>query len=99
MTSFAGWTFFTNAAYIFNTQGINILMNLFFGVTVNAARGITVQVESAVMKFINDFTTAINPQITKNYATGNIELMNNLICKGAKYSYFLLFFPILTNLN
>lgn len=102
MTSFAGWTFFTNAAYIFNTQGINILMNLFFGVTVNAARGITVQVESAVMKFINDFTTAINPQITKNYATGNIELMNNLICKGAKYSYFLLFFlslPILIETN
>ena len=66
MTGFAGWTFFTNGAMLFNTQGINILINIFFGVSVNAARGIATQVEAAVMRFVNDFTTAINPQITKN---------------------------------
>ena len=50
MTGFAGWNFFTNSAYIFNTQGVNILINLFFGVTVNAARGIAAQVDHAVMQ-------------------------------------------------
>lgn len=90
MTSFAGWSFLTNGAYIFNTQGVNILINLFFGVAVNAARGIATQVETAIMKFANDFSTAINPQIIKNYATGDIDGMMKLVYRGAKISYFLL---------
>lgn len=92
MANFAGWNFFGNGAYLLNTQGINILMNLFFGTTVNAARGIATQVESAVQAFVGNFTTALNPQITKNYAKGNKEYLFELICRGAKYSYFLMFF-------
>lgn len=92
MTSFAGWSFLTSGAYIFNTEGVNILINLFFGVTVNAARGIATQVESAIMKFANDFSTAINPQIIKTYATGDVNAMMNLVYRGAKVSYFLLLF-------
>ena len=92
MTGFAGWSFLTNGAYIFNTQGVNILINLFFGVTVNAARGIATQVESAIIKFANDFSTAINPQIIKSYASGDINGMMQLVYRGAKISYFLLFF-------
>lgn len=91
MTSFAGWGFFTNTAYIFNTQGVNILINMFFGVGVNAACGIAMQVETAIMKFVNDFTTALNPQITKSYAMKNFDAMNKLVIRGAKFSYFLLF--------
>lgn len=90
MTGFAGWSFFTNCAYIFNTQGVNMLINIFFGVSLNAARAISVQVESAIKKFVTDFTTAINPQITKNYASGNLNDMYKLICRGAKFSYMLL---------
>lgn len=90
MSSFAGWNFLTNAAYVFNTQGINILINIFFGVGANAARGIASQVEGAVMKFINDFTTAVNPQITKSYAIGDFDNMSSLICRGAKFGFFLL---------
>lgn len=89
MMSFAWWGFFGNAAWMFNTQGVNILINLFFGVSVNAARGIAVQVESALIKFINDFTTAINPQITKTYATGDTDRMVMLVNKGSKFSLFL----------
>lgn len=89
MTGFAGWTFFTNGAMLFNTQGVNILINLFFGVSVNAARGIATQVEAAVMRFVNDFTTAINPQITKNYAAGDLAEMNKLTCRGSKFAAFL----------
>ena len=87
---FAGWNFFTNTAYIFNTQGVNMLINIFFGVTFNAARGIAVQVDSAIMQFVNNFIVAINPQITKNYAAGNIDEMNKLVCRGARFSYLLM---------
>lgn len=90
MMSYSGWSFFGNTAYIFNTQGVNVLINVFFGVTLNAARGIVTQVEGAVMKFVENFTTAITPQITKSYAAGNKEYMFTLICRGTKFSYFLL---------
>ena len=90
MAGFAGWNFFGNTAYIFNTQGVNILINLYFGVAVNAARGIATQVENAVMQFVNNFTTAVNPQITKSYAGGDMQYMFRLVCAGAKYSYFML---------
>lgn len=89
MTGFAGWTFFTGAVYLFNTQGINILINLFFNVGVNAARGIATQVETALMRFVNNFTTALNPQITKLYASGNIGEMIKLVNRGAKFSFML----------
>ena len=90
MGKFAGWNYLGSVAAILHTQGLNILMNMFFGVTVNAARGIATQVESAVVMLVNNFTVAINPQITKSYATGDKTYMYSLICKGAKYSYFLM---------
>jgi len=88
--AFAGWNFFINTAAIFNTQGINILINIFFGVVFNAARGLANQVDSAVMQFVNNFVMAINPQITKSYAANNIDEMNKLVCRGARYSYLLM---------
>lgn len=88
MLSFSGWSFFTNTNSVLNNQGVNMLINVFFGVTVNAARGIAVQVENAVLQFVNNFTVAINPQITKNYASGDMERMYSLVCRGAKFSYF-----------
>lgn len=90
MTGFAGWNFFGNTAYILNVQGVDMLINIFFGVSLNAARGITTQVQNAVMQFVNNFTVAINPQITKSYAIGDRLNMFNLICRGARFSYFLL---------
>lgn len=90
MGSFAGWQFLTNGCWMFNTQGVNILINLFFGVTLNAARGIANQVDAAIQQFVNNFMTAVNPQITKCYASGDIENMFKLICRGAKFSFFLL---------
>lgn len=91
MIGFAGWNFFSNAAYIFNTQGVSLLVNLYFGVALNAARGIATQVDGAVLQFVNNFTMAINPQITKSYAASDKERLNYLVCKGARFSYYLLF--------
>ncbi|MBR2899511.1 MAG: hypothetical protein IKC23_07830 [Fibrobacter sp.] len=92
MSSFAGWNLLGSGAYLFNTQGVNIVTNIFFGVTTNAARGVTTQVEGVVKKFVASFTTAINPQITKSYAAGNLDYMHSLVCRGAKFSYLLMLF-------
>ncbi|SHH83584.1 Na+-driven multidrug efflux pump [Fibrobacter sp. UWCM] len=90
MTGFAGWNMLGNASTILGTQGINVLMNIFFGVVTNAARGVTNQIEGIVKQFVSNITTAINPQITKAYAEENYEYMNTLIRKSAKYSAFLI---------
>lgn len=90
MTGFASMTFLGRFASILSNQGVNIILNLFFGVTVNAARGIATQVNNAVVKFVSDFTTALNPQITKKYACDDKEGMFTLCCKGAKFSFFML---------
>ena len=87
LAGFAGWSFFSNSASLFNSQGVNMLINVFFGVTVNAARGLANQVEHAVLQFVNNFTLAINPQITKSYANEEMDSMYLLVCRGAKFSY------------
>lgn len=92
MSKFAGWNFLASTTYIFNTQGINIISNMFFGVAINAARGIATQVDGITRNFVCNFTTAIRPQIVKSYSVGNTKYMNRLVCSGAKYSYFLMLF-------
>jgi len=95
MSSFAGWAFFSSSVAMMNTQGINILMNMFFGVAINAARGIAMQVEVSLTQFIGNFTTAMNPQVVKSYAAGDKNYMFQLICSGSKLAYFMaLFFVI-----
>lgn len=91
MTGFAGWNLFGSTAYMLNTQGVNMLINIFFGVTTNAARAIAVQVDAAVTQFVNNFMTAINPQITKSYAAGDREYLFKLVCRGTKYSFFIMY--------
>lgn len=92
MTGFAGWNLLGISASLFNTQGVNIVVNLYFGVAINAARGVASQVEGLIRQFVTNFTTAINPQITKSYAAGDLDYMYSLVCRGSKFSYFLMFF-------
>ena len=66
-------------------------MNLYFGVTVNAARGLANQVNTAVQQFASSFVTALNPQITKLYAQNNYDDMQTLLHNGIKYSFFLMY--------
>lgn len=89
MTGFAWWTFFGNTAYMFNTQGVDVLMNIFFGVVMNTAKGIAMQVQGAVITFVNSFTTAFSPQITKSYAEGNKKYMFSIMSRGSRFSVFL----------
>lgn len=89
---FAGWSFFGNTSWILNSQGIDLLINLFFGVTLNAARGIANQVNSVVQGFVSNFMVTMNPQITKSYAQQDFKYLQKLVFSGAKYSYFLMLF-------
>lgn len=92
MGGFAGWTFLDNGSYTLNNHGVSVLMNMFFGLAMNAARGIAITVEGAVRGFVANFAMALNPQIIKSYAEGNLNYMHKLVCLGAKYSCFLILF-------
>lgn len=90
ITSFAGWSMLGNMAAVGFSQGLNVLLNIFFGPIVNAARGIAAQVGSTVTQFVNSFQTAINPQITKAYAAGEHENLLKLINRSSRFSFYLL---------
>lgn len=90
MSGFAGWNFIGASSAILRDTGGNIVINLFCGPTVNAARAIANRINSAVLGFAGSFMTAINPQITKSYASGDYEKMMGTIYKGAKFAFFLL---------
>lgn len=91
MLSFSGWDLYGNLSYVVKNQGINILLNLFFGVLVNAAYGIANQVQGTVSNFSNSFLTAVRPQIVKYYAAGEIKKMQNLVINISKFSFLLMF--------
>lgn len=100
MFGFAGWNFFGASAGILRDQGGNLLLNVFFDPSVNAARGIAIQVNSAVYSFATNFTQALNPQITKAYANNQKSYMHSLMFQGSKFSYFILLLlgmPIIIN--
>lgn len=100
MFSFAGWGCLGNMGFSTKDQLSNILLNLFFGTTVNAARGIATQISGVISSFASNFTMAMNPQITKLYAAGELENSRKLVYAGAKYAFFLLsiiVIPFLTN--
>lgn len=102
MTGFAGWSMFGNLASVLFGQGLNMLLNVFFGPVVNAARAVAVQVQSAIQQFVTNFQMALNPQITKTYAKGEIDDMHKLIFRSARFSFYLLFFlslPVLFETN
>lgn len=90
MFSFAGWNFIGVASGVLRDQGGNILVNLFSGPAVNAARGVAVQLNGAVQGFVTNFMTAVNPQITKSYAASEHEYMFTLVRKSSRLSFCLL---------
>ncbi|MGL5235570.1 MAG: lipopolysaccharide biosynthesis protein [Empedobacter falsenii] len=95
MLSYSSWSLVGNLAAVSRGYGINIILNLFFGVVINAAYGITMQFQSAVSMFTDSFRMAINPQIIKNYASNNRERMFELIYLSSKFSYFIMLFIVI----
>ena len=100
--SFSGWSLFGQIAYIGSTTGLNMIINIFFGVILNAAMGIAQQVNSAVYNFVSNFQVAFNPQLVQSYSSGDMEAHRRLISRSSRLSYYLLFIialPILVNTN
>ena len=91
MTSFAGWNLFGGLSSISFNQGLSMLLNVFFGPVVNAARAVASQVQGAIQMFITNFQMALNPQIVKTYAQGDFEAMHMLMFRSSRFSYFLMY--------
>ena len=87
---YSGWNLLGALSSVATDQGVNMVLNSFFGVVVNAARGIAFQVSAAVASLSGNFQQAINPQIVKNYASGNLDEMYKIITKGTKFTFYLL---------
>lgn len=90
ISAFAGWNFIGCAAGLLKDQGVNILLNIFIGPVMNAARGIAMSVNAAVSSFTANFMTAINPQITKSYAAADYGYTMSLVERGARFSFYIL---------
>lgn len=90
MGKFMGWNIWGNLAGTLFGTGLNLLLNVFFGPAVNAARAIAVQVESAIANFSSNFLMAVNPQITKLYAQDDLTDMHKLIFRASKFTFFLM---------
>ncbi|MBO7134712.1 MAG: oligosaccharide flippase family protein [Bacteroidales bacterium] len=88
--SYAGWTIFGALASVVRSQGINMLINIFFNTVVNAARGIAYQVFNAISQFANNFFTAVRPQIVKSYAAGEYNGMKQLVFQSSRFSFYLI---------
>lgn len=86
---FAGWSFIGNTAGLMKNEGVNVVINIFTNTTINAARGFAMQVNGMVMQFISNFTMALNPQIIKDYASGQLQRMHKLMFQGTKLSYYI----------
>ncbi len=95
MFSFAGWSFVGNLGFSVRDQGLNIVLNLFFNIAVNAARGIANQIGGVINGFSQSFQMALNPQITKRYAAGEIDSMLNLLFSGCKFSAILMMIVVI----
>jgi len=102
LISFSGWSLFGSLANVGYQQGINIIINLFFGVTLNAAVGIANQINGAVSQFVSGFQQALNPQLVQAEAAKDRIRQLDLIYKSSKFSYYIVFvfaYPLLFNID
>lgn len=95
MFGMTSWSLIDKVAYIGFAQGVTLVTNIFFGPAVNAASGIASQGSNVISQFTQNFQVAVNPQITKSYANGDLENMHKLIIRSAKFSCFLLLYLII----
>jgi len=91
MFGFAGWNFIGASSAILKTQGVGVLFNIFCGPIVNAAQGVAGQASGLATKFSGSFMSAMNPQITKSYASNDREYMYSLVFQGTRFAFFLFF--------
>ena len=99
---YMNWNLIGAIGQILKGQGINVIMNIFFGVTINAARGIAIQLSTVVSNFSQNFMKAIEPQIMKKYAIGNNSMLDKVLYSSSKVSFFMLYivsFPLILGMD
>lgn len=102
MFAFTGWSFLGASGFSLRDQLSNIMLNMFFGPAINAARGIATQANNAIQNFSTNFMMAMNPQIMKQYSSGNVQRSMELVYSGSRYSFYLMSLvalPVLVNLD
>lgn len=102
MFGFTGWNMYGSVIWMVNEQGITVLLNLFFGPVVNAARGVATSVNNAINNFSTQFFTAVRPQLVKRYAAGHIDSLVSLIFGSTKFTLYLLWllcFPVMLRVD
>jgi len=102
MIKFSGWRLIDSVSYMLREQGVNLVLNAFFGPVVNAAKGISNQINNAIQAFLSNITTPVKPQLTQAYASGNIERSLQLTiysCKFTTLAMYLLCLPIIFGIN
>lgn len=102
LLSFSGWNVLGVGMYVLGTQGVNIILNLFFGTIVNAARGIAVQISAKVDEFINNIQQATNPQIVQTYASGDYDAVKSLMYDNFRWNfslYWLIALPLMFEID
>ena len=100
MFSYSLWHLVGNGAAVLKNHGVNLVLNFFFGPAVNAARGLANHVDGAVNQFASNFMMAMNPQITQSYSRGDLKGMFQLVNRGSRFSFYLLFvlaLPVIIN--
>ena len=100
--NYAGWDTFGGVAVMCESHGVNILLNMFFGPVVNAARAIALQIRTAIIQFCTNIIAAVKPQVVKNYAVGNYVDMYKLVFTTTKFTYYLmlmLMLPVYFEIN
>lgn len=91
MTSFSGWNVFGTFAYMIKDQGLNVLLNAFFGPVVNAARGVAMQINGALQGFSSNIVAAIRPQLVQSYSSGNINRVQSMMYSMSRLTFLMLF--------
>lgn len=102
MSAFTGWNLLGDTAYALFSQGLNLLLNMFFGTVVNAARAIAIQVNGVVLRFVQSFQTAVNPQIIQSCSNCDMRKMHDLVIMSSRYTFLLismLAVPIMFNID
>lgn len=102
LIGFASWNMLGELAWVFTGQGVNIILNVFYGPAINAARGLAEQVNGAVTRFVSNFQVAVNPQLIKSYASDQLDEMKTLLYRSTRISYYLLLvlsLPLIINME
>ena len=100
MLGFTAWNMWGNLAAALSEHGNNVLLNIFFGPAINAGRSIATQANGALNQFVANVQAAVNPQIVKLYASGELAQMHEMVLRAAKYNFFILLalaMPVLLN--